>query len=160
MGVSIEDIEALRRELEALPRHQPQSVSKQDAVALLAKQLGAAQRRGYSADELAQMFANRGISINAPTLRGYLQRSRRRGARTSGKDEKPSPAVAPSARSASSSERTDDTVETPAPRSTSPGPEPLILPVPSSATSPKTVGAEAAAPPPAARALRTDKRES
>jgi len=95
MAVNIEDIETLRRELEALPRHQPQSVSKQDAVALLAKQLGAAQRRGYSAEELAQMLSNKGIAINAATLRGYLQRSRsERLAATSGNPDRSVPATA------------------------------------------------------------------
>jgi hypothetical protein len=85
MSITVDDIEALRRVLAELPRHQPKQVSKQEAVALLASELSAAQRRGYKPDELAQLFAERGITINAATLRGYLRRSRkvrRRGGKT------------------------------------------------------------------------------
>jgi hypothetical protein len=76
MSVTIEDIEALRRILTELPRHQPKEVSKQDAIALLASELGGARRRGYTPDELARILSERGVAINAATLRGYLRRNR------------------------------------------------------------------------------------
>lgn len=74
MSVTIEDIEALRRVLTELPRHQPRQVSKQEAIALLASELGTARRRGYTPDELARILSERGVSINTPTLRAYLRR--------------------------------------------------------------------------------------
>ncbi len=77
MSVTIDDIEALRRVLTELPRHQPKEVSKQDAIALLASELGAARRRGYTPDELARIFSERGVDINAATLRTYLRRNRK-----------------------------------------------------------------------------------
>lgn len=77
MGITIDDIEALRRRLAELPRNQPREVSKQEAVALLATELSVAKRRGYSPEELAQLFGEHGVAINAATLRGYLRRNRR-----------------------------------------------------------------------------------
>ena len=77
MAITIDDIEALRRRLTELPRNQPREVSKQEAVALLASELGAARRRGYSPEELAQLMSEQGVAINGATLRGYLRRTRR-----------------------------------------------------------------------------------
>jgi hypothetical protein len=86
MGITIDDIEALRRRLTELPRNQPREVSKQEAVTLLATELGAARRRGYSPEDLAQLLSEQGVMINAPTLRGYLRRNRRsrKGGRSKG----------------------------------------------------------------------------
>jgi len=77
MAITIDDIEALRRRLTELPRNQPREVSKQEAVILLASELGAARRRGYSPEELARLMSEQGVAINAATLRGYLRRKRR-----------------------------------------------------------------------------------
>lgn len=77
MAITIDDIEALRRRLTELPRNQPREVSKQEAVALLASELGAARRRGYSPEDLSRLMSEQGVAINAATLRGYLRRKRR-----------------------------------------------------------------------------------
>jgi hypothetical protein len=74
MSINVDDVEALRSILSALPKHQPKQVSKQEAITSLASELAAAQRRGYSADDLAQLMAERGIEINGPTLRNCLRR--------------------------------------------------------------------------------------
>lgn len=44
MAITIDDVEALKRELEELPRNQPREVTKQEAIAMLASHLGAAKR--------------------------------------------------------------------------------------------------------------------
>lgn len=77
MAITIDDIEALRRHLAELPRNQPREVTKQEAITLLAAELGAAKRRGYSPEELARLLSENGIGINAATLRGYLRRTRK-----------------------------------------------------------------------------------
>ena len=159
MAVNIEDIETLRCELEALPRHQPQSVSKQDAVALLAKQLGAAQRRGYSAEELAQMLSNKGIAINAATLRGYLQRSRRSRARTSGKGGGTSAVASRSAQGTQRGHTAPTGAELPASRPEPRDRESPTSPVQPATASPKPMGGEAAGATLAVKAPRSDKRE-
>lgn len=77
MAITLDDIEALRRKLAELPRHQAREVSKQEAIALLATELGSARRRGYSPEDLAQLLSEQGVAINAATLRGYLRKNRR-----------------------------------------------------------------------------------
>lgn len=49
---------------------QPRQVTKQEAIAMLASHLGAAKRRGYSPEELANLLSAKGIAINTATLRG------------------------------------------------------------------------------------------
>jgi hypothetical protein len=78
MSISVDDVEALRSILSSLPRHQPKQVSKQEAIASLVIELAAAQRRGYSADDLARLMSEKGIDINGPTLRNCLRRLRKK----------------------------------------------------------------------------------
>ena len=85
MAITIDDIEALRRQLAELPRNQPREVTKQEAIALLSTELGAAGRRGYSHEELARLLSENGIAINVATLRGYLRRTRKSRRRRGGK---------------------------------------------------------------------------
>jgi hypothetical protein len=78
MPVTMEELEALRRELSELPANKPKIVSKQNAVAELATELAAAQRRGYSVDDLAKLLAAKGLALTPGTLRGYLRRTRKK----------------------------------------------------------------------------------
>jgi hypothetical protein len=96
MSISVDDVEALRSILSSLPRHQPKQVSKQEAIAALVSELAAAQRRGYSADDLARLMSEKGIDINGPTLRNCLRRLRKkRRARDKAKARQPNAARAP-----------------------------------------------------------------
>jgi hypothetical protein len=129
MGITIDDIEALRRRLAELPRNQPREVSKQEAVTLLATELGAARRRGYSPEDLAQLLSEQGVMINAPTLRGYLRRNRRsrKGGRSKAATTKPSGAAAtqPTRGDGTAASATLAAPTTPPPRSAPPpGAEP------------------------------------
>jgi hypothetical protein len=112
MAITIDDVEALRRRLAELPRNQPREVSKQEAIALLATELGAARRRGYSPDQLAQLLSEQGVAINTATLRGYLRKTRRSRGRRGGKTG----AAGMKAAAAAQPPRTDSTgvVTTPA----------------------------------------------
>ena len=85
MTITIKDIEAIRHHLSELPHNQPTEVSKQEAIALLATELGAAERRGYRHDDLARVLSENGIAINTATLRGYLRRGRKNRKRSDGK---------------------------------------------------------------------------
>jgi hypothetical protein len=75
----------LRRELSELPATRPRIVSKQKAIAELTAEFGAAQRRGYTIEDLAQLLADRGLAMTPGTLRGYLRRNRKK--RRPGKNE-------------------------------------------------------------------------
>jgi hypothetical protein len=77
MPVSVDDIETIRGMLAALPPNRPKQLTKQKAIASLASELGAAQRRGYTADDLARLISEKGIEINALALRNYLRHSRK-----------------------------------------------------------------------------------
>jgi hypothetical protein len=96
MSISVDDVEALRSILSSLPRHQPKQVSKQEAIASLVSELAAAQRRGYSADDLARLMSEKGIDINGPTLRNCLRRLRKkRRSRDKSKPRQPNGASTP-----------------------------------------------------------------
>ncbi len=106
MSISVDDVESLRSILSALPRHQPKQVSKQEAIASLVSELAAAQRRGYSADDLARLMSEKGIEINGPTLRNCLRRLRKkRRARDKPQIGEVSAGPTPAASSASSGQK-------------------------------------------------------
>lgn len=77
MSITVHDVEALRNLLAGLPRHEAREVTKQEAVALLASEIRAAQRRGYPPEEIARILSEKGVPINVATLRGYLRRTRK-----------------------------------------------------------------------------------
>ena len=78
MAFSTDDLEALRRDLAQLPPARPKSVSNRDAVGALTSELAAAQRLGYSVDDLAQLLSSKGLRMTAGTLKGYLQQARKK----------------------------------------------------------------------------------
>ena len=78
MSITVQDVEALRSLLAGLPRHEAREVTKQEAVALLASEIRAAQRRGYPPEEIARILSEKGVPINVATLRGYLRRTKSR----------------------------------------------------------------------------------
>jgi len=78
MAFSTDDLEALRRDLAQLPPSRPKSVSNRDAVGALTSELAAAQRLGYSVDDLAQLLSSKGLRMTAGTLKGYLQQARKK----------------------------------------------------------------------------------
>ena len=78
MPLTADDLEILRRELSELPTTRPRTVTKQRAIAELAPELAAAQRRGYTVEDLAQLLADRGLAMTPGTLRGYLRRNRKK----------------------------------------------------------------------------------
>ena len=94
MPFTMDDLETLRRALSELPANRPRIVSKQNAVAELVTELTAAQRRGYSVEDLAQLLASKGLSLTPGTLRGYLRRMRKK-RRPLKKGEPASKVVAP-----------------------------------------------------------------
>jgi hypothetical protein len=78
MPFSTDDLEALRRDLAELPPARPKNVSNRDAVGALTSELAAAQRLGYSVEELAELLSGKGLRMTAGTLKGYLQQARKR----------------------------------------------------------------------------------
>jgi hypothetical protein len=123
MPFSMDDLEMLRRDLAQLPPNRPKNVSKHDAVGALASELAAAQRLGYSVEELSELLSEKGLHITPGTLRGYLRRTRKKRPLTK---RVPSPRVRLESKSVapgSSDERTPQRS-----RNTSPAPPPALPP--------------------------------
>jgi arginine repressor len=51
-----------------------QEHNKQDAIKVLAKEIAALQKRGYTLDQIAETLRGEGLDITTPTLKSYLQR--------------------------------------------------------------------------------------
>jgi len=76
MGYSNEKLEAIAAKLKTMPviEKKKQEHSKQDAVKMLAKEIAALQKRGYTLDQIAETLRGEGMDITTPTLKSYLQR--------------------------------------------------------------------------------------
>jgi methionine synthase II (cobalamin-independent) len=53
-----------------------QELSKQAAVAVLAREIGLLQKRGYTLVQIAEALRGEGFDIATPTLKNYLQRTK------------------------------------------------------------------------------------
>lgn len=71
-------IESLLVKLREMPpiEETNQSVSKQEAVRLLKKEIASMQQRGYALDQISEILRVEGIDITTPTLKSYLQRAK------------------------------------------------------------------------------------
>jgi methionine synthase II (cobalamin-independent) len=76
MGYSNEKLEAIAAKLKTMPviEKKKQEHSKQDAIKVLAKEIAALQKRGYTLDQIAETLRGEGLDITTPTLKSYLQR--------------------------------------------------------------------------------------
>ena len=76
MGYSNEKLGAIAAKLKTMPviEKKKQEHSKQDAVKVLAKEISALQKRGYTLDQIAETLRGEGLDITTPTLKSYLQR--------------------------------------------------------------------------------------
>lgn len=78
MRITLATIDDLRRKLDELPPQAAthRAISKQEAVALLAKEVAALQNRGYTMDEIANVLSNNGLPVAVSTLKSYLSRAK------------------------------------------------------------------------------------
>jgi methionine synthase II (cobalamin-independent) len=88
MKYTTEQLEAIAAKLRDMPpvEKKKQEHSKQEAVRILAKEIAALQKRGYTLDQISETLRGEGLSIATPTLKSYLQRA---------KSTKKAPAQAP-----------------------------------------------------------------
>ena len=78
MPLTVETIEKIAAELKSLPpiENKQREVSKQEAVRLLAKEIGALQQRGYTLEQVATRLQSKGLDVNTATLKNYLRRAK------------------------------------------------------------------------------------
>ena len=76
MGYSNEKLEAIAAKLKIMPviEKKKQEHNKQDSIKVLAKEIAALQKRGYTLDQIAETLRGEGLDITTPTLKSYLQR--------------------------------------------------------------------------------------
>ena len=76
MGYSNEKLGAIAAKLKTMPviEKKKQEHNKQDAIKVLAKEIAALQKRGYTLDQIAETLRGEGLDITTPTLKSYLQR--------------------------------------------------------------------------------------
>ena len=78
MKYTAEQVEAMAAKLRQLPpaEKKTQDFSRQETVKLLAKEIAALQRRGYTLEAISESLRGVGLDILTPTLKNYLQRAR------------------------------------------------------------------------------------
>jgi hypothetical protein len=78
MAVQLSTIDALRDKMKQAPEVQKEkrTISKQDAIRELKRDIDAMQKRGYTIDDIAQFLTGGGLPITPPTLKSYLQRAK------------------------------------------------------------------------------------
>ena len=78
MKYTTEKIEAIAAKLRELPPVEKKKVehSKQEAVSILAKEISAMQKRGYTLDQISETLRGEGLAVATPTLKSYLQRAK------------------------------------------------------------------------------------
>jgi len=78
MGYTIEQIETIAAKLRELPpiEKKKREVNKQSAIVLLAKEITALQKRGYTLDQIAETLRGEGLEITTPILKNALQRAK------------------------------------------------------------------------------------
>lgn len=78
MKYSVEQLDAIALKLRQMPpvEKKNQEVSKQEAVKVLAKEIVATQKRGYTLDQISEALRGNGLDIATGTLKSYLQRAK------------------------------------------------------------------------------------
>lgn len=69
----VEDIATKLRDLPAAEQKE-RTVSKQETVRMLVKEIEQLQKRGYSLEHIAELLGAHGLEITPGTLRSYLRR--------------------------------------------------------------------------------------
>lgn len=78
MSHTTEQLEAIALKLRAMPpiEKKKQQHNKQEAVKVLAREIAAMQKRGYTLDQISKVLRGEGLDVATPTLKSYLQRAR------------------------------------------------------------------------------------
>jgi len=99
MTIKVETIEAVREKMKGAPEvaKAKRTVSKQESIKELKREIEAMQKKGYTLDDIAKFMTEGGIQITTPTLKSYLQRSKPAKAKTQSKETK-QPSVVASAK--------------------------------------------------------------
>lgn len=78
MKFTIDQLDAIAEKLRQMPpvERKNQEVSKQEAVKVLAKEIVALQKRGYTLEQISEALRGNGLDIATGTLKSYMQRAK------------------------------------------------------------------------------------
>jgi len=115
MAYTLEDANRLRELMRAAPDKAPNQrrMDKQAIVREVIDEIAAMQERGYTLEEVAELWATGGFEVTLPTLKSYLQRARK--TRAKGADKAPRRSSAPRASERARIEKPNTAKATPAP---------------------------------------------
>jgi hypothetical protein len=87
MAYTLEDANRLRQLMRAAPDKDPNQrrMDKQAIVREVIDEIAAMQERGYTLEEVAELWAKGGFELTLPTLKSYLQRARKGSAKGAAK---------------------------------------------------------------------------
>lgn len=82
-----EKIEGLKNTLGNLPPiEDTKEFSMLETIKILQPEISKLQKRGYSLEKIVEVLQNEGVLIHTPTLKNYLQRSKRPSKKTKSKN--------------------------------------------------------------------------
>ncbi len=115
MAYTLEDANRLRELMRAAPDKAPNQrrMDKQAIVREVIDEIAAMQERGYTLEEVAELWATGGFEVTLPTLKSYLQRTRK--TRAKGAVKAPRPSASPTARERVRAEKPNTAKAAPAP---------------------------------------------
>jgi hypothetical protein len=98
--IGLDAVERAHRALEALPQHQPDELTKRQAVQNLLGPIRATRAKGYSLAAISKLFSECGIPITTGALRAYLSDASGAGGKKKRSRAKPRADATPAARAA------------------------------------------------------------
>lgn len=87
MAYTLDDANRVRELMRSAPEKAPNQrrMDKQAIVAEVIDDIEAMQKRGYTLEEVAELWATGGVELTLPTLKSYMQRARKTRAKGAGK---------------------------------------------------------------------------
>jgi intein-encoded DNA endonuclease-like protein len=84
MGFTREQVEEIAAQIKAMPKVEPppKDLTKQEVVKALSKEIKSLRTKGYTMEQIAMSLKGFGLDISTPTLRSYLQNSKRKPKKT------------------------------------------------------------------------------
>ena len=114
MAHTAEDANRVRELMRAAPDKAPNQrrMDKQAIVADVIDDIEAIQKRGYTLEEIAELWATGGVELTVPTLKSYIQRARK--TRAKGAVKAPRRSSVPTAKEPARAEKPNATKAAPA----------------------------------------------
>ena len=80
MGITLEKVEGIAERLNKMPEseNKNRSLSKQEAIKVLSKEITSLQKKGYTIEQIADTLRGEGLNIATATLKNYLHRSKKK----------------------------------------------------------------------------------